>query len=163
MNLAYHGGLVNTNAPARSPVLETYLAKSLFQNAAYRAPFSPGDTTNWFNTLYNYASPPSPLPLRPLLVVRNPVSSFVPNYFTDSGFYSAAQAYGFGNRVQFPDPNTGNLRGFVCIQNNTGVLPANVDGTYNNAFWAAMPWASALLRLTPTRAHSVNSGRPIGV
>jgi hypothetical protein len=151
MNLVYHGGLANINAPGPTAVLETYLPASVYKNGAFRAPFSPGDTTTWFNTLYNFNSPPTPLPLRSQLVVRNPVTSFTPSYFTST---QLGQSLSFGNYVQYPDPNTGNSRAFVCIQPqlSTSTVPPMSGTTYNNAYWAAMPWTNA-----PTKINA-NTG-----
>jgi hypothetical protein len=148
MNLAYHGGLANINAPAPSPVLETYLPNSVYSASVRVAPFAPNATGAWYGTLYNYGGTPVPS-LRPLLVVRNPLSSFAPSYFTGQGFWSA-QTYSFGSRVQYTDPNTGYTRSFVCIQPTA--QPPMVGNVYNNAYWAAMPWASA-----PTKINA-NTG-----
>ncbi len=101
MNLAYHGGLANINAPSPSPVLKTYLPNSVYSASVRVPPFSPAATRPWYNTLYNYNAS---MPLRPMLVVRNPVSSFVPSYFT---FQPLGGSYGFGDWVQYTDPNTG--------------------------------------------------------
>ena len=43
----------------------------------------------------------------------------------------------------YPDPNTGYLRGFVCIRPAGPNQPPIIATGYNSAFWAAMPWTSA--------------------
>jgi len=166
MNLAYHGGLANINVPAPSPVLESNLPNSLYSASARHGPFSPGDTVNWYNTLYDYSSPNTPL--RNLLVVRNPLTSFCPNWFTYAPAVSGTTNYAFGTSVQYADPNTatqmmasGYPRGFVSVDvaadgdifthRQTPELPM-IGNTYNTFFWAAMPWSNAPTKINANTA-----------
>ena len=118
---------------------------ALQRAATNRAPFSPADTANWYNSIFNYAGA-NPMPLRPVAVARNPVSNFSPSYFNDRGTWSAGvtPAYAFGDRVQYTYNATYNgtveqvTRGFVCIAPGSAATP----GTSESA-WAAMPWSNA--------------------
>jgi len=144
--LGYHFCLANPNG-SPSPVLETYLPISTGSTGPTSdriPPFAPSQTTPWFNQCFGYnPNGTANIPLRPLLVVRNPVSNFVPSYFNDQGIYSVAGSYNFGDRVQATDPITNSLRGFVCVvPNSAGAQPPIMNGSYNPAFWAAMPWTA---------------------
>ncbi len=155
MDLAYHFCLANPNVVSSGKtLLEGFPPHSVLGPRSVRGPYSPADLGTWFADQFVYNPDQSQnTALRASLVVHNPVSNFVPSWFNDQGTYgnpplSGATSYSFGDRVQFPDPNISNvygqqMRGFVCIQPHTVGSQAPMNGTaYNNAFWAAMPWAN---------------------
>jgi hypothetical protein len=160
MNLAYHFCLSNPAVVASSPaLLEKYLPNSVLGPRSNRVPYSPAELGTWFVDQFYYnpgvrdsadgtkISMNENTGLRSCLVVRNPVSNFVPSLFNDRGFYGSpvngAGDYAFGDRVQFTDPYINQVRGFVCIQPHAIGSQAPMNGNaYNNAYWAAMPWAS---------------------
>jgi hypothetical protein len=150
MNLAHDFCLTNPSVVSTSPsLLETYLPISTKGPASNHVPYTPGNFNSWFQDQFNYNfNGAASMPLRAILVARNPVSNFVPTWFVDQGRYGSAPlngaaAYSFGDRVQFTDANTGQMRGFVCIQPHAvgSQMPMN-GSAYNNAYWAAMPWTS---------------------
>ncbi len=162
MNLAYHGGLAHVSSPAPSPVLESYLPNSLYSASVRRGAFSPGDTVNWYNTLYDYSNPNTSL--RNLMVVRNPVTSFCPNWFPYSATVDPNQIYPFATSIQYADPNTatpamtsGYPRGFVSLSLPYEFFPKQhyspmIGNAYNPAYWAAMPWLSVSTKINANTA-----------
>jgi hypothetical protein len=150
MNLAYHFCLANPGIVASSPsLLESFLPNSTRGTVSDHVPYPAGGVGTWFNDQFYYnPDGDQNTALRPSLVVRNPVSNFTPTWFNDQGYYGSspvngASTYLFGDRVQFTDPNTGQPRGFVCIQPHAVGSQSPMNGAaYNNAYWAAMPWAS---------------------
>ncbi len=173
MALAYHFCLANqTQAPSQIESLipaetsaVTYSPTPSTKGPADRLPFLPSEASNWFSTLMwfspptltppspQFTAPTSPLPLRPLLVTRNPVSNFANSQFPDKEFWSAPASttpptatYDFGDRVINPADG----RAYVCIDPpsaNSGAIPG-----YNFNAWAQMPWKNH-----PTKI-SVNTG-----
>lgn len=150
MALQSHFCLVSPEAS--KSILDTCLPASVY-NSARRYPFA-ADQYNAWATLFNYPTSggnPTGLPIRPLLVARNPVSNFAPGRFPDKGAWAGGTAYEFGDRVVAPDPIDGaKQRAYVCILPHSNKNPN--DGTTGPVFWAIQPWTSH-----PTKI-SVNTG-----
>lgn len=129
-------------------------------------PYAPADVqtgANWFGNNFSYDPTGLPnMPLRPILVTRNPVSNFCPNrlnyrgVYTPSGLYdrtgvtqtAASATFSFGDAVQFQ----ANSPNYVWIgpSGGTQAVP-NVPNADTN-YWVYEPWTTS-----PTKI-SVNTG-----
>ena len=140
------------SSPEQGPSsVDRLLPRSMQSATVYRNPFQANDTTNWFASIFQYydaSNTPLPMPLRPMVVARNPVSTFVPSRLTARGAYSSSNTYAFGDWVPNPPGgNPDNHGAYVCIR-PTNVVP----GTDPNA-WAPVSWASH-----PTKANVNTAG-----
>jgi hypothetical protein len=144
--------------------LESVLPQSL-RNLSRGLPYPPADVqtgTNWFGTNFNYDPTGLPnMPLRPLLVTRNPVSNFCPSRFNYRGVFMGGNlfdrtgttqtgggaTFSFGDAVQFQ----ANSPNYVWIGPPGGTQALPVAGTDSN-YWVYEPWTTS-----PTKI-SVNTG-----
>jgi hypothetical protein len=155
-------------SPALSPAqIERSLSTTLFA-ANVSNPYAPGNIEGvtpgvhyWFNDNFNFATGANTtMPMRPLLVTRNPVSNFAPAKFVNRGDYATAGANGpfqFGDSVTYP---TGTNHRYVCINPTFSpslfLAPANpIDpataspNLLDDPNWAFVPWATS-----PTKVNA---------
>lgn len=139
--LANRGCLVSPSAS--QSVIERVLPTSTFTNAAVnRLPFDPSQaggksqSGTWYGSIYDYENTGAGMPARPLLVARNPVSTFVPNRFPYRGTWTAAGSYKVGDWVTGVDQ-----RAYICLCDNSNNSPTS-PGTASINYWAQMPWTS---------------------
>lgn len=134
-------------------------------------PYPSNDPLDWFNQNFLYGpdslrnqaanqvnnNVANNMPLRPVLVARNPVSNFCPVKFRDRGIWTLAAASS-AEPYQFGDSVTDGTHRWVCIAPGTTVqplLPPAVNAPQGNeispddlnptvqAGWVYVPWRTA--------------------
>ncbi|QOV91769.1 ComEA family DNA-binding protein [Humisphaera borealis] len=152
-------------------VLEQYFPNSTRMAAVNRQPFTPDQSVQWFNTIFNtgYIAT-NARPIRPWVVAHNPVSNAVPSFTSDPtdplpgalppgmdpkeiqrngqyryrGNWDAATLYHIGEWVKHGG------RSYVAIANHGGLQPATGNGLRT---WAEVPWNNQPVKLNPNTAN----------
>jgi len=137
------------SAATSSSILEQALPTTAFA-LAHSTPYPPNNVgpgaATWFGDNFNYpvSETNGGMPMRALLVARNPVSNFCPFKFTDRGLFPVAS----GGPVNFGDMVTYNGHRFVCINPAAANTPplmitASADPHFQDRNWAFEPWTTA--------------------
>lgn len=149
-----------------SSVLQRVMAGSL---GARTVPYQPDDVRNWYAQNFRYDNGAGALlqmPIRPLLVTRNPTGNWVPDVlmrystgagtrvvkkFTYKGPWVGGVQYEMGDWVTLTTPQAPGtasadgwpaVQAFMCIRDNAGTNPTLPSGA-----WARMPWTSSPAKL----------------
>jgi len=167
------------NPMGSQSILEQYFPNATRMASVRRQPFSPDQSLQWFDTIFNVGYlTPNNRPIRPWVVAHNPVSNFVPAIVNDpagpastdplpagvpvgmdpqeiqrNGQYRYRGGFTAGQMYHIGEWVRSGNRSYVAIVNHLGNAAAAPGTLTGVPFWAEVPWEEHPVKLNPNTAN----------